>query len=96
MMAERIEALGHNLPVDVKRLIFRFDQHPAATLIKDLEFTRARCEMGEDTVLFLLGPNRCFKRLRQNGLEYVDWFWVRLWRTLEPEWTARSDMLERL
>ena len=35
-MGERMEALGHNLPEDAKRLIFRFDQHPTATLIKDL------------------------------------------------------------
>ena len=39
-MGERIEALGRILPADAERLIFRFDQHPVATLIKDLDFRR--------------------------------------------------------
>jgi len=39
MSSERMEALGHDLPEDVKRRIFSFDQHPTATLIKPLQFT---------------------------------------------------------
>ena len=94
-MGERVEALGHNLPEDVKRLIFRFDQHPVATLIKDLDF-RWGNPRGPNTCLFLDGPDRCFKRLRANGIEYIDWFWLRLWRTLDPDWDPRSDTRERV
>ena len=93
-MQERMEALGHNLPEDVKRRIFRFDQHPLATLIKELEFTRYPCRMGVDTVLTIYGPDRCFKRLRPNRLDYTEWMYVRLWRTIDPDWTPRSDTHE--
>ena len=95
-MGERMEALGHNLPEDVKRLIFRFDQHPTATIIKDLDITWYSCRKGENTLLMIHGPKRCFKRITENGLEYVNWFYLRLWRTLEPDWTPRSDTLKRV
>ena len=48
-MGERMDALGHNLPEDVKRLIFRFEQHPTAVLIKQLRFERV--EYPDQTVL---------------------------------------------
>ena len=35
----RMDALGHNLPEDVQWLIFSFERHPTAVLIKSLRFT---------------------------------------------------------
>ena len=78
-MGERMEALGHNLPEYGKRLIFRFEQHPTAVLIKQLRFERV--EYDDKTVLcvqntllpvrhhhFLGRPDRegCFRYLELN------------------------------
>ena len=40
MAQDRMDALGHDLPDEVKQLISKFDQHPTATLIKSLLFER--------------------------------------------------------
>ena len=66
--------------------------------MKDLDFERrSNLRIGVGGLLLLHGPERIFKRLTQNGrLEYVNWFYLRLWRTLEPGWTARTDTHERV
>ena len=92
---ERMEALGHDLPGEVMTRILSFEPypvHPVAALIKKLDFIQVWDVGARGTMLCLYGPDRCFKRYHATeGFGYYNFFYLRLWRTLSPDWAPCTD-----
>ena len=84
---ERVQALNHNLPVEVQENILSFEMypiHPVAALIKDMEFEWSSCPKGIRLEIFSFGGD--FKHWGRHGYYYSSWTRLRLWRTLSPDW----------